>query len=55
MQCLVKKDREDENDPATAAFYDKLVAAYRDPALLSTRYPRSRDGHSSPLLRSAEV
>ncbi|PON96344.1 Calcium-dependent channel [Trema orientale] len=55
VECLAKKDREDQNNTAMAAFYDKLVAAYRDPVLLSTRYPRSSDGRSSPLLPPSEV
>lgn len=54
-ECLVKKDREDLNDPAIAEFYDKLVTAYRDPALMSMQYPRSTDEHSSPLLHSGEI
>jgi hypothetical protein len=55
VQCLVKKDREDLNDPAIAEFYDKLVIAYRDPALMSMQYPRSTEEHSSPLLHSGEI
>ncbi|KAG2714231.1 hypothetical protein I3843_03G020000 [Carya illinoinensis] len=55
-QCLVKKDREDVNDPTMAEFYDKLVTAYRDPGLMSLRYSRSgTEGLSSPLLQAAEV
>lgn len=55
MECLVKKDREDQNDPAMAEFYDKLITAYRGPSLTSLPYPRSTDGHNSPLLHAAEV
>ncbi|KAK4604145.1 hypothetical protein RGQ29_012596 [Quercus rubra] len=51
-ECLVKKDKEDLNDPTITEFYEKLVIAYRDP-VLSTQYPRSTDGHNSPLLHSA--
>ncbi|KAG2714228.1 hypothetical protein I3843_03G020000 [Carya illinoinensis] len=55
-ECLVKKDREDVNDPTMAEFYDKLVTAYRDPGLMSLRYSRSgTEGLSSPLLQAAEV
>jgi len=51
-ECLVKKDKEDLNDPTITEFYEKLAIAYRDPAL-SMQYPRSTDGHNSPLLHSA--
>ncbi|XP_062151151.1 CSC1-like protein HYP1 isoform X1 [Alnus glutinosa] len=55
-ECLVKKDREDLNDPATMAeFYEKLVTAYREPTLMSMQYPRSTDGRNIPLLHAAEV
>ncbi|KAL5582244.1 hypothetical protein UlMin_014686 [Ulmus minor] len=54
VECLVKKDREGQNNPAMSEFFDKLVTAYRDPALLSIRYPRSTDGRSSPLLHGSE-
>ncbi|XP_042939531.1 uncharacterized protein LOC122274569 [Carya illinoinensis] len=56
VKCLVKKDREDVNDPTMAEFYDKLVTAYRDPGLMSLRYSRSgTEGLSSPLLQAAKV
>lgn len=56
MQCLVKKDREDQNDPAMAEFYDKLNTAYKDPALEPVQFARNiSDGHNSPLLRATEV
>ncbi|XP_030954339.1 CSC1-like protein HYP1 [Quercus lobata] len=51
-ECLVKKDKEDLNDPTITEFYEKLAIAYKDPAL-SMQYPRSTDGHNSPLLHSA--
>ncbi|KAM4132968.1 hypothetical protein ACJW30_01G292300 [Castanea mollissima] len=51
-ECLVKKDKENLNDPTITEFYEKLVTAYRDP-VLSMQYPRSTDGHNSPLLHSA--
>ena len=54
MQCLAKKDKEDQSDPSMDAFYDKLTTAYEDPALMPIRRRRSTDGHNSPLL-SAEV
>lgn len=55
MQCLVKKDREDQNDPSMGEFYDRLTAAYTDPALEPVQYSRNIEGHSSPLLHAAEV
>ncbi|KAF5479485.1 hypothetical protein F2P56_000301 [Juglans regia] len=56
MECLVKKDREDVNDPTMGEFYEKLVTAYRDPGLMSLRYSRSgTEGYNSPLLHAARV
>ncbi|KAJ4835385.1 CSC1-like protein hyp1 [Turnera subulata] len=53
-ECLIKKDREDQNEPSMTEFYDKLVTAYRDPALLSAQYARNMDRQNAPLLH-AEV
>ncbi|KAF2299149.1 hypothetical protein GH714_030804 [Hevea brasiliensis] len=36
-EVLIKKDQEEANDPAMAEFFDKLVTAYQDPALLPIR------------------
>lgn len=55
MQCLVNKDRADENNPAMAEFYDKLVSAYRDPALDPVQYSRNPNGQNTPLLGAAEA
>ncbi|KAJ0043591.1 hypothetical protein Pint_19178 [Pistacia integerrima] len=52
MECLVKKDREDQNDPTMSEFYNKLENAYRDPALMPVQYSSSTDGRNSPLLHS---
>ncbi|ONI19178.1 hypothetical protein PRUPE_3G263200 [Prunus persica] len=52
VECLIKKDREDQNDPTIAVFYDKLRTAYKDPALMPKRHPRSTDDHNSPLLQA---
>ncbi|XP_042418266.1 CSC1-like protein HYP1 isoform X1 [Zingiber officinale] len=49
-ETLIKKDREDLNDPAMDEFFDKLVTAYRDPALMPIRRLNLNDDHSSPLL-----
>lgn len=53
-ECLTKKDKEDQNEPSMAEFYDKLVTAYRDPALMPVRYATNVNRHNSPLLH-AEV
>lgn len=37
------------------AFYEKLVTAYRDPALAPIQTPGYGDGRNSPLLQAAEV
>lgn len=55
MQCLIKKDRQDQNDPHMSEFYDKLNNAYNDPALLPKRYTGRHDGHTTPLLHSSDV
>ncbi|GKV08766.1 hypothetical protein SLEP1_g20357 [Rubroshorea leprosula] len=54
-ECLIKKDREDLNDPSMPQFLENLDAAYHDPALMPIQYSSSTDGHNSPLLRAAEV
>lgn len=54
-QCLIKKDKDDQNDATMDAFYEKLVTAYRDPALSPIRITENVDGHSSPLLQATEV
>ncbi|KAJ9173253.1 hypothetical protein P3X46_016410 [Hevea brasiliensis] len=51
-ECLIKKDREDQNDPCMDEFYGKLVTAYRDPALMPVHYARNDDRRNSPLLHS---
>uniref|UniRef100_A0A2C9WBC1 CSC1-like protein HYP1 n=1 Tax=Manihot esculenta TaxID=3983 RepID=A0A2C9WBC1_MANES len=51
-ECLIKKDREDQNEPNMREFYDNLVTAYRDPALMPVWYARNGDTHNSPLLHS---
>uniref|UniRef100_A0A5B7B8V7 Putative CSC1-like protein HYP1 isoform X1 n=1 Tax=Davidia involucrata TaxID=16924 RepID=A0A5B7B8V7_DAVIN len=55
VECLIKKDRDDQNDPAMPDFLDKLVTAYQDPALMPIQYSGNRDRHNSPLLHAAEV
>ncbi|XP_068656878.1 CSC1-like protein HYP1 isoform X2 [Aristolochia californica] len=49
-ESLIKRDRQDQNDPAIGDFFEKLVTAYRDPAMEPIQYSKSEDGRSSPLL-----
>ncbi|KAL1824486.1 hypothetical protein ACET3Z_011264 [Daucus carota] len=49
-ECLIKKDKNDQNNPTMDAFYEKLVTAYRDPALSPIQITESIDGLSAPLL-----
>ncbi|KAM0961615.1 hypothetical protein FF1_020993 [Malus domestica] len=52
-ESLIRKDRQDENDPAMPEFLDKLVTVYQDPALMPINYSGSNDRLRSPLLSSA--
>ncbi|KAJ7971014.1 CSC1-like protein [Quillaja saponaria] len=54
-ECLIKRDRADQNDPTMSEFFDNLVTAYNDPALLPINYSGNSDRRSSPLLHGAEV
>nr|XP_048318153.1 CSC1-like protein HYP1 isoform X2 [Ziziphus jujuba var. spinosa] len=54
-ESLIKKDRQEENDPEMSEFYNKLVIAYQDPALMPVRFSSSSDGLNSPLISSAQV
>lgn len=54
LQCLIKKDREDQNDPTIGEFYEKLATAYEDPALGPSRYSRGTETNTSPLLHDIE-
>jgi len=53
FQSLIKKDREDQNDPTLTEFYNNLVDAYKDPALVPIQYSSNNDSLSSPLISSA--
>lgn len=55
LQCLIKKDTEDQNDPTIGEFYNRLATAYEDPAMKPTHYSLSTDSRSTPLLQAAEV
>ncbi|POO03476.1 Calcium-dependent channel [Trema orientale] len=56
-ESLIKRDRQDEGDPAMAKFFQELVTAYQDPALMPIRYSPDTDTDSlhRPLLNSAPV
>ncbi|TYJ00460.1 hypothetical protein E1A91_A13G087400v1 [Gossypium mustelinum] len=54
-EVLIKRDREDRNDPKMAEFYDNLVAAYQDPALLPIQFSANSDSLNSPLISAAQV
>ncbi|KAJ6396372.1 hypothetical protein OIU77_021410 [Salix suchowensis] len=54
-ECLVKQDRKEQNEAGMTEFYDKLVTAYQDPALMPVQYARNTDRDTSPLLHSTEV
>lgn len=55
LECLAKKDQEEQGTASMHEFHDKLVTAYQHPSL-SARFSRSRDDLHSPLLpRSASA
>ncbi|EOY01825.1 hypothetical protein QUC31_013578 [Theobroma cacao] len=54
-EVLIKRDREDRNDPTMEEFYDNLVTAYQDPALLPIQFSPNADSLNSPLISAAEV
>ncbi|GMP30627.1 hypothetical protein CsSME_00005205 [Camellia sinensis var. sinensis] len=53
-ECLIKKDRDDQNDPSMVEFLNELVTAYRDPVLMPIQYSGRNDRNTS-LLHAAEV
>ncbi|TKY50226.1 CSC protein HYP1 [Spatholobus suberectus] len=53
-ECLIKKDRADQNEHNMSEFYDKLANAYNDPALMPIKYSERSDSLRSPLLHSSE-
>ncbi|XLT92368.1 hypothetical protein HN873_014043 [Arachis hypogaea] len=54
-ECLIKKDRQDQEDQNMSEFYEKLANAYKDPALMPIKYSGMFLGHKhrSPLLQSS--
>ncbi|XP_072951862.1 CSC1-like protein HYP1 [Typha angustifolia] len=49
-ETLIKKDRADQNDPAISEFFNNLMSAYRDPALMPIHHSLNTNEHNSPLL-----
>ncbi|KAK4279399.1 hypothetical protein QN277_011186 [Acacia crassicarpa] len=51
-ECLVKRDRQDQNEGHMSEFYDKLTRAYDDPAMMPKNYTGGRNNSpTSPLLQ----
>ncbi|PQM35289.1 CSC1-like protein [Prunus yedoensis var. nudiflora] len=51
-ESLIRKDRQDENDPTMPEFLDELISFYQDPALMPLHYSGNSDRLNSPLLSS---
>lgn len=51
-ECIIKKDRSDENNSAMTDFLEQLITAYQDPALKPIQFSGRTDGHNAPLLAS---
>ncbi|KAG0468548.1 hypothetical protein HPP92_017876 [Vanilla planifolia] len=54
-ETLIKKDRNDQNDPGMNEFFAKLVTAYDDPALMPIQHQENLNDHNAPLLSSVDV
>nr|KYP63945.1 putative membrane protein C2G11.09 [Cajanus cajan] len=53
-ESLIKKDREDQqNDATMTQFYENLISAYEDPALLPIHYSPDNDSLHTPLISQA--
>lgn len=52
---MLKKDKEEQNDPTIASFHERLATAYQDPALLHVGYSGNNASIIAPLLGTAEV
>ncbi|XP_015066622.1 CSC1-like protein HYP1 isoform X1 [Solanum pennellii] len=55
VESLLKKDKEEQNDPTVASFHERLATAYQDPALLHVGYSGNNASIIAPLLGTAEV
>lgn len=51
-ESLIKRDRQDQNEPSMDEFFHELVTAYQDPALAPIQYSSNRDSLTSPLISS---
>ncbi|MED6195788.1 hypothetical protein PIB30_041281 [Stylosanthes scabra] len=54
-ECLIKKDRADQNEHNMSEFYDTMANAYNDPALAPIRYSNRQDSNRDPLLNNSQV
>ena len=54
-ECLIKKDRADQNDHNMSEFYDTMANAYNDPALMPIRYSDRPNSNRDPLLHNSQV
>ncbi|BAT99068.1 hypothetical protein LR48_Vigan06g122000 [Vigna angularis] len=52
-ESLIKKDRQDQNGATMTQFYENLVNAYKDPALLPLQYLPNYDDLRTPLIPQA--
>lgn len=52
-ESLKKRDRQDQNDATMTQFYENLVNAYKDPALLPIQHSQNNDNLRSPLISQA--
>ncbi|EXC20026.1 Uncharacterized membrane protein [Morus notabilis] len=51
-ESLIKRDRQDESDPAMPEFFEKLVTAYQDPALMPIPYFSDTNSITTPLINN---
>ncbi|KAL1538737.1 CSC1-like protein HYP1 [Salvia divinorum] len=51
-ECMINKDRLDQNDPTISSFYEKLATAYEDPAMERVRRSEASESSTTPLLSS---
>ncbi|KAF4396375.1 hypothetical protein G4B88_019175 [Cannabis sativa] len=54
-ESLIKRDRQDDGDPAMAEFFEKLVTSYEDPAMMPIHFSSDTDSLHSPLIHSVRV
>lgn len=50
MQCLIKKDKNDQINGSSQEFFDRLKSAYQDPTSLPIQYTDNLGRLNSPLL-----